>query len=189
MWCAWQQEADGIIKIWAQLSDDNCFQLAFIYFGFLLLSASCCGGRKGEWQRQAEPFASRTWKLNLPALLFKRLQSSDICLRLNPCDTVRSFCQRLNGLSEEGTCTAWLSLPPRLISLAVDVFPRRVFSCSCLYSLPWWSFPPFCLLFTSFPKLLEHTEMFNTSSLLRRPHRKVSVHPDSGLLSLKLLPF
>lgn len=43
---------------YALLLDDNCFQLRFVRLSFLLLSASCCEGRKRRRERTADTFAT-----------------------------------------------------------------------------------------------------------------------------------
>lgn len=72
LWSAWQQEADGIRKIWALRSDDNCFQLGFIHLSFHVLSASCCTGEAGEEGKAASSsFATAHKGMTLLLLIFR----------------------------------------------------------------------------------------------------------------------
>lgn len=138
LWSALQQEADRIVKIWALLSDDNCFQLRFILFSFLVLSASCYKNeRKGMTTNMAKfttAHKGMTSKLRLfNPLIFSSLclldWSSEICLVLRPAETI-------TPLSE----AQWLSWEERANVQTDQVTSNSI--CICITCLVF-SFLPF----------------------------------------------
>lgn len=171
----WQEDADRITKICALLSDDNCSQLCFIHFSFLLLSASCCEGRKRGRERKIDTFAK--WTLNLPTLLFKT--SPLVLSGFGPMKLVLSWnlskqpcCLRLNGSQEriEHICTDWPSSV--FFSSSLRLYKHSLFLPHTVFVSLVISSSLFCLsqFFPELWELLEpHTDTQASLQLVKKP--------------------
>lgn len=132
LWSASQQEADRIMKIWALLSDDNCFQPRFIHFALPAPSAGRCEGRK----RGRESFATAHKDAIFPLAAFHHprvcsFESCEICLESKPGKTVDLLCELLMALWRgQGTCAQ--TDHASFLCLSLSLWPPLVIFYSCL---------------------------------------------------------
>lgn len=133
LWSARQQEADRIMKIWALLSDDNCFQPRFIHFALPAPSAGRCEGRK----RGRESFATAHKDAIFPLAAFHHPR---VC-SFGPVRFVWSrnlakqstFCVSFWWLSGEDRAHVHrLTMPHSSAYLSLSLWPPLVIFYSCL---------------------------------------------------------